>query len=72
MGQPSASDPLGQLPNPTSVADMLEGVIDARIRMHLRGRVSDRFNDVSDVMLVQELLARGWAVFRPQSQGEKS
>lgn len=47
---------------------MLEGVIDARIRMHLRGRVSDRFNDVSDVMLVQELLARGWAVFRPQSQ----
>jgi len=67
MGQPTASDPLGQQSDPTSIADMLESVIDARIALATRGRSSAQFNGVPDFHLVQELLARGWAVFRPSA-----
>lgn len=65
MGKPTPGDPLGQNPDPTSFADMLDAVVDARIEMRLVGRTNDRFNGVRDMELVQELLARGWAVFRP-------
>lgn len=70
MGVPTRDDPLGINPDPMSFADAIESVVDARIRHQLRGRSSDRFNDTSDMQLVSELLARGWAVFRPQSQGK--
>lgn len=68
MGKPAPGDPLGLKPDPQSVADMLEGVIDARINARVSGRTGDRFDGVPDTALVLELIARGWAVFRPQSQ----
>lgn len=67
MGKPTADDPLGMRLDPTSISDMLEQVVDARIRVHLLGRTSDRFNDCTDMTLVHELLARGWAVFKPSA-----
>jgi len=67
MGKPTASDPLGLEPDPTSVADMFEKVIDARIEKRLRGQTTDKFDGVPDLALVQELLTRGWAVFKPQA-----
>lgn len=67
MGQPSPSDPLGQRPDPTDLGDMLNAAVDARIEQRLAGRTGDRFNGVTDIELVRELLARGWAVFRPQA-----
>lgn len=68
MGIPTASDPLGTQPAPTSIADMMEGVIDARIANAWRGRAQPCFDGVPDAQLVMELLARGWGVFRPSSQ----
>lgn len=68
MGTPSRDDPLGQRPDPGSFADALTTVVDERIKMHLRGRTSRSFDGTRDMDLVQELLARGWAVFRPNSQ----
>ena len=69
MGKPSAADPLGQEPDPTSVAEMFEKVIDARIEMRLVGCTRGRFDGVPDQHLVLELIARGWAVFRPSPNG---
>lgn len=67
MIRPTPNDPMGQRPDPTSVSEMLEGVVDARIKMHLTGRTSEQFDGVPDLHLVHELLARGWAVFRPRT-----
>lgn len=67
MGKPTADDPLGTKPDPASFSEMLEAVVDARIEQRLRGRSSSRFNDVPDTHLVHELIARGWAVFRPRT-----
>lgn len=65
MGKPTASDPLGQQPDLGDFGDVMNGLIDTRIEMHLRGRYDDRFNGVPDAQLVHELLARGWAVYFP-------
>lgn len=65
---PSASDPLGENRNPSSILGALENVVDARIKLHLSGRSSDRFADCTDMALVVELITRGWAVFRPRTQ----
>jgi hypothetical protein len=46
----------------------MERVVDARIEQRMRGLTAKRFHDVSDMVLVSELLARGWAVFRPTTQ----
>lgn len=69
MGKPGPSDPLGQHPDPADFGDAMNAMIDARIANAYRGRTHDQFNGVSDLALVQEMLSRGWAVFRPQSQG---
>lgn len=65
MGKPTADDPLGQNPDPADAGDMFNALIDARIELRLRGRTSKQFEGVGDVALVNELLARGWAVFHP-------
>ncbi len=70
MGKPSASDPLGQRPDPTDFGDAMNAMIDARIEMRLRGRTNGVFDNVSDIQLVHEMLARGWAVFRPRIQDD--
>lgn len=64
---PTAGDPMGTKPNPESVIGAIEAVIDARIERCLTGRSSTKFDGVPDVQLVHELIARGWAVFRPQA-----
>lgn len=69
MGAPTRDDPLGQNPDPTSITEMLEAVVDARIEQRLRGRASKLFDGVPDMQLVHELLARGWAVFKPGAAG---
>ena len=68
VGKPSPSDPLGQRPDPSDFGDAMNAMIDARIEQRLIGRTDERFSGVADVALVHELLARGWAVFRPQAQ----
>ena len=65
MSAPTRDDPLGLRPDPADFGDMLNGVVDARIEMRLRGRTNDRFSGIPDMQLVQELMARGWAVFYP-------
>lgn len=70
MGTPTRNDPLGVNPDPTSILEMLEGVVDARIKVQLSGRALGKFDNTSDMELVSEMLARGWAVFRPQLQGK--
>lgn len=67
MGKPTSDDPLGQRPDLASFADMIERVVDQRIIMHVRGLTTREFDHTPDIKLVQELIARGWAVFRPQS-----
>ena len=68
MALPTRDDPLGQRKDPASLYDAMEAMLDARIDQRLRGLTNARFHDVSDMALVAEILARGWAVFRPQSQ----
>ncbi len=65
MGKPTPDDPMGIKPDPASFDDMIGSVVDARIKMHMRGRASQDFDGVPDMKLVHELIARGWAVFRP-------
>lgn len=66
MGEPRPGDPFGEKPDPTSFDDMIGSVVDARIEMRLRGRIDSRFDGVPDIHLVHELIARGWAVFKPK------
>ncbi len=66
MANPTPDDPYAQRPDPTSFADAITAVVDARIEQRLRGRSSTVFNGVPDSHLVHELIARGWAVFRPR------
>lgn len=68
MGKPTPNDPLGQRPDPADFGDAMNAMIDARIEARLRGRTNDQFDNVHDMSLVHELLARGWAVFRPTMQ----
>ncbi len=72
MGRPSASDPLGQRPDPASFADAMETMIDARINQRLLGITTQKLDGVTDLDMVHELLARGWAVFRPTTSQGKS
>ena len=67
MGQPTSDDPLGQRPDFANFSEMLELHIDARIAQRLRGITGFQFNNTPDMALVNELLARGWAVFKPNS-----
>ena len=69
MGQPTANDPFGEKPDIGSFAAAIEAVVDERIMWHVRGRTGPQFDKVTDIALVQELLARGWAVFRPSTKG---
>ena len=70
---PSLTDPLGRNPpargTDASFAQGLAQLVDERIDARLRGRASDRFNGVPDIDLVHELIARGWAVYKPRQQG---
>ncbi len=66
MGKPSPGDPLGQRYDPADAGDMFNALIDARIEQRLRGQTSNQFDNVGDLALVQELIARGWAVYRPR------
>ena len=67
MANPNLLDPFGKQADPASIAGALERVVDERIKLHLTGRSSQQFNGVADLALVHELIARGWAVFRPRS-----
>lgn len=71
MSRPTKDDPLGMRPDPTSITEMLESVVDARIELRLRGAAMSKFDGFSDIDLALELIARGWAVFLPKI-GEKS
>lgn len=66
MSQPTKDDPFGERPDPTSFAEMMEQVIDARIAQAWRSRAITKFQGIPDGDLVAELLARGWAVFKPK------
>lgn len=66
MAEPTLDDPFGERPDPTSVAHMMEQLIDARIERRLTGHNDPRLKGVEDMALVRELLVRGWAVFRPK------
>ena len=68
MAQPTKDDPLGLRPEPTSIFEQMEQVVDRRIEWRLQGQTSHGFDGVPDMHLVHELLAQGWAVFRPQSK----
>lgn len=68
MGKPTRGDPLGTNPDPSDFGDMLNDVVDRRIRAVLAGRTDAQFDGVPDTRLVLELLARGWAVYRPMGQ----
>ncbi len=67
---PSAADHLGLGPpaqgTDASFAQGLAQLVDERIDARLRGRASDRFHGVADMELVHELIARGWAVYKPR------
>lgn len=65
MSKPTLEDPLGQRPDPADFGDVMNGLIDERIKMHMRGRTDAQFDGVADTLLVHELIARGWAVFYP-------
>lgn len=70
MSQPSKDDPLGMKPDPTSFTEMVDALINAKVEDAVRWRTSTTGQDlrgITDMQLVQELLARGWAVFRPKS-----
>lgn len=71
MSIPTKDDPFGMRPNPTSITEMLESVVDARIELRLHGRSRPKFDGVTDAELAMELIARGWAVFLPKTS-EKS
>lgn len=62
---PSMKDPLGQLPDPSSFGAMMEAMVDARIAMHNRFRTQAKFDGVTNQELILELVARGYAVFKP-------
>lgn len=68
MATPTPSDPLGQRPDPASFAESMEAMIDARIDQRWRGFTGKQFANTPDAQLALELIARGWAVFRPTSQ----
>lgn len=66
MPDPTADDPLGQREDPADAGQMLEKLIDARIDRRWIGRASDQCRGIPDAVLAMELIARGWAVFKPQ------
>ena len=68
MGTPISNDSLGLKPDRGSLAfviEVLEGVIDTRIAQAWRGRTQIAFSGMTDSQLALELIARGWAVFKP-------
>ena len=71
---PTARDPLGQrAPDPGTDASFARGLaqlVDERIDVRLRGRASTKFDGVADMELVHELIARGWAVYKPRAASE--
>jgi hypothetical protein len=69
VSEPTADDPHGLRPDPASFAEAMEKMIDARIEQRLRGRALKEMDGVPDMVMVHELIARGWAVFRPSTQG---
>jgi hypothetical protein len=69
MGRPTADDPLGERDPEDNFTKGLEKLIDERIRHVVRGRSSPSYNGHSDLQLVTELIARGWAVFKPSTKG---
>jgi hypothetical protein len=66
VGNPTANDPLGERIDISNFGQMVEAVVDARIERRLAGRTSKQLDGVPDSVLVHELIARGWAVFKPQ------
>lgn len=50
---------------------MLNSIVDKRIEQAWRWRHDVQLVSVPDMVLVSELLARGWAVFRPNSNQPK-
>ena len=72
MGKPSATDPLGLRPDPADFGDMINDLIDRRIEQRLTGRTHTVFDGCRDIDLVQELLARGWAVYWPGVGGTEA
>ena len=67
MSEPTPYDPLGQRPDPLDFGEAITKVVDARIAHRMRGHSSRQFDGIPDTLLVHELLARGWAVFRPMT-----
>ncbi len=70
MGTPAKDDPLGQRPDPADFGDMLNQIVDKRIEQAWRWRHDTKLVSVPDMVLVSELLARGWAVFKPSPNKE--
>jgi len=83
---PTAASPSGGVWNPQlpgvipgpfiatkepNIFDAIEKVIDKRIDNRLMGRTDGKFNGTKDHELVLELIARGFAVFKPMvNEGE--
>jgi len=64
--------PLGLRPDPASLSDMLDSVIDEKVAKAVRwhgisGPSGYDLEPVADMVPVRELLARGWAVLRPDT-----
>ena len=72
MAKPTPSDPLGLRADPGSPeysGDSLAKMIDDRIAMNWCGRTTRELDGFADSVLALELIARGWAVFKPTIQG---
>lgn len=72
---PSVHDPLGIMRPPAgtdaSFARGLAALIDERIDHRLRNRTTSKLNGVPDMDMVHELIARGWAVYKPRAASEE-
>jgi hypothetical protein len=47
-------------------AEGLSRLVDERINQRIRDRTDQRLAGIPDHVLVLELIARGWAVYKPQ------
>lgn len=72
MGQPTASDPLGQIPDATETfQSALQNMVRHEVTAILRGKTGDKFDGIPDQVIAMELIARGWVAYKPSEDLRK-
>lgn len=72
VGQPTASDPLGQRPAPVDTFQFaLQNMVRHAVEDVMRGKTGERFDGTPDQVLAMELIARGWVAYKPREDLRK-